>query len=97
MRSPPSMICSRPLRARASMSVAMVHATARASTGVSAAAIALAALAALVILGCAAWALSRRRALEPRWLLALRHSMAEAGLHASATWAEFTDWVRLGR
>lgn len=61
------------------------------------AAIAIAVLAALVILGCVLWAVSRRRALEPHWLFSLRHAMAEAGLHASATWAEFADFVRLGR
>ncbi len=60
-------------------------------------AIAIAALAALVALGCLAWAIARRRAFEPKRMLSLRHSMAEAGFHASATWAEFTDWVRLGR
>ena len=60
-------------------------------------AIAIAVVAALDPLGSPAWAISRRRAFEPQWLLALRHSMAEAGSHASATWAEFTDWMRLGR
>jgi hypothetical protein len=29
-------------------------------------------------------------------MLSLRHAMAEAGFRASATWAEFSDWVRLG-
>jgi hypothetical protein len=56
----------------------------------------LAALGALLVLGCLAWALARRRAFEPHWWLSLRHAMAEAGMRASATWAEFTDWVRLG-
>ena len=37
------------------------------------------------------------RAWEPRWLLALRHAIAEAGFRASATWREFGDWARLGR
>jgi len=50
-----------------------------------------------VVLACIAWAIARRRAYEPRWLLSLRHSMAEAGIHASETWAEFADWMRLGR
>jgi len=62
----------------------------------SAAAIAIAAIAALLALGCAVWGLARRRAFEPHWWLSLRHAMAEAGFRASATWAEFTDWVRLG-
>jgi hypothetical protein len=67
------------------------------ATTLSAGAIAIAAVAALVAIGCAAWGISRRRAFEPQWLLSLRHAMAEAGLHASSTWAEFADWVRLGR
>lgn len=66
------------------------------SGGVSALAIVIAALGALLVLACAAWALARRRAFEPHWLLSLRHSMAEAGYRTSATWAEFKDWARLG-
>jgi hypothetical protein len=73
------------------MSVAM-H-----TTGVSTVAIVIAAAAALLVLACAAWALARRRAFEPQWVHSARHSMAEAGVHVSATWAEFTDWLRLGR
>lgn len=60
-------------------------------------AIVIAALAALLVLVCAAWALARSRAFEPHWLLSLRHAMAEAGFRASATWSEFADWARLGR
>jgi hypothetical protein len=60
-------------------------------------AIVIAAVAVLVALACAAWALARHRAYEPHWWLSLRHAMAEAGFRASATWAEFTDWARLGR
>ncbi len=60
-------------------------------------AIAIAAIAALLVLACLGWALARRRAFEPHWVLSLRHAMAEAGFRASATWAEFGDWVHLGR
>ncbi|TMK25304.1 MAG: hypothetical protein E6G62_05745 [Actinobacteria bacterium] len=67
------------------------------SSSISAAAIALAALAALLALAAAAWAIARWQAYEPHWTVSLRHAMAEAGFRASATWAEFTDWVRLGR
>ncbi len=67
------------------------------TTTLSTGAIVIAAVAALVALLCLAWAIIRRRALEPQWLLSMRHAMAEAGFHASATWAEFTDWARLGR
>jgi hypothetical protein len=65
-------------------------------TGLSTGAIVIAALAALAILGCAAWGVARWRALEPRWTLSLRHTITEAGFRASATWAEFADWLKLG-
>lgn len=73
---------------------------ARTSSGsghVSTEAIVLAAIAALLLLACAAWAFARSRAYEPHWLVSMRHAMAEAGFRTSATWAEFTDWARLGR
>ena len=65
--------------------------------GLSTAGIALVALGAVVALGCLAWVLARTLALEPRWTLSLRHAFAEASFRASATWAEFSDWARLGR
>ena len=37
------------------------------------------------------------QAYEPRWVLSMRHSMDEAGMRASATFAELKDWARLGR
>jgi len=67
------------------------------TTSLSSTAIAIAAVAALVVLGCLAWAITRARALEPHWTISLRHAMAEAGFRLSATWAEFTDWVKIGR
>lgn len=70
---------------------------AHSSSGMSGTAIALAAVAAVVVLCCAAWAIARLSAIEPRWTLGFRHSLAEAGYRASATWAELTDWLRLGR
>ncbi len=63
----------------------------------SGAAIAAAVLAALIALGCLAWGVARLLAFEPRRSLSMRHAMAEAGFRASATWAEFSDWARLGR
>jgi hypothetical protein len=66
------------------------------SSTLSTGAIAAAVVAAVLVLACLGWALARRRAFEPHWLLSLRHAMAEAGFRASATWAEFSDWVRLG-
>jgi hypothetical protein len=50
----------------------------------------------LLVLACGAWAFARRRGLEPRWWLSLRHSVDEAGHRASGTWAEFADWARIG-
>jgi len=73
---------------------------AKASKGdrpLSTGAIVIAALAALLVLACIAWALARSSAFEPHWLLSLRHAIAEAGFRASATWSEFADWARLGR
>ena len=65
--------------------------------GLPAAAIVLIVLAGLLLLGCAVWGLAQARAWEPRWSLALRHAIAEAGFRATATWHEFGDWARLGR
>jgi hypothetical protein len=78
---------------------ARAHVRARSSspTHVSTEAIIIAAIAALLLLACAAWAFARSRAYEPHWLVSLRHAMAEAGFRMSSTWAEFTDWARLGR
>jgi hypothetical protein len=56
----------------------------------------LAALAGLLALGCAAWGIARLRAYEPHWARSARHAVAEAGFRVSATWAEFSDWIRLG-
>jgi cobalamin biosynthesis Mg chelatase CobN len=67
------------------------------STRPSGEAIALAAIGVLLLLACAAWVFARWRAYEPHWLVSLRHATAEAGFRMSATWAEFTDWARLGR
>ena len=56
----------------------------------------LAALAALLAVGCAAWGIARLQAYEPHWTRSARHAVAEAGFRASSTWAEFSDWIRLG-
>ena len=57
----------------------------------------------LVVLGAIAlavivlWAFALWWAAEPPWLVRWRHATGEAGWRASAAWAEFTDWLRLGR
>jgi hypothetical protein len=69
----------------------------RKHSSTTATAVVIGVLAGLLIIGCLVWALQRLLALEPRWLLSLRHSLDEAGLRLSRTLAEFADWVRLGR
>lgn len=86
----------KPLDSGAANARARVRAHSDDSGHVSTEAIVLAAIAALLLLACAAWAFARSRAYEPHWLLSLRHAMAEAGFRTSATWAEFSDWIRLG-
>ncbi|MGH2912001.1 MAG: hypothetical protein ACRDJ3_05950 [Solirubrobacteraceae bacterium] len=66
------------------------------STHLSTGALALAILGALLALGCAMWVVGRWLALEPRWTVSLMHSLREATYHASSTWAEFSDWAKLG-
>jgi hypothetical protein len=95
-----SIVVSRPLLATTtlalhSQTLAVKHS--HRSGHVSTEALVLAAIAALLLLACATWAFARSRAYEPHWLMSMRHAMAEAGFHMSATWAEFTDWARLGR
>jgi hypothetical protein len=85
-----------PSRAHSITPALTLAATVHRSTGLSTGAIVIAVIAALVALACASWALARHRAFEPHWLLTLRHSVAEAGFRASETWAEFTDWIRIG-
>ncbi|MCW3009675.1 MAG: hypothetical protein JWO90_79, partial [Solirubrobacterales bacterium] len=57
----------------------------------------LAVLLGLALLLGFVWAVLRFFAVDPPWLVTGRHATAEAGWRASASWAEFTDWVRLGR
>ena len=83
------------VRSLAAVTSTPVHAAT--GGGLPAAAVVLIVVAALLLLACAVWALAQARAWEPRWSLALRHAIAEAGFRASATWREFGDWARLGR
>jgi hypothetical protein len=73
------------------------HTQSHGSGHVSTEAVALAMVAVVLLLACAAWAFARSRAYEPHWFVSMRHAMAEAGFRTSATWAEFTDWARIGR
>jgi hypothetical protein len=76
--------------------VIVAHKQKASAKGLSAGALALAILGALLVLGCIVWALGRWLALEPRWTISLTHSLREASYRASETWAEFSDWARLG-
>jgi hypothetical protein len=78
------------------MGAAPLHAASQHGSGLSAVAIAIVVVAGLAVLACAAWGLARWQAFEPRWTHSLRHAISEAGLRASSTWSEFTDWMRLG-
>jgi hypothetical protein len=80
-----------------STTVIVAHKQKPSAKGLSAGALALAILGALLVLGCIVWALGRWLALEPRWAISLTHSLREASYRASETWAEFGDWARLGR
>jgi hypothetical protein len=59
--------------------------------------LALIVVGALLLMLLALWAVARWWAWEPHWMVRWRHATAEAGWRASAAWAEFTDWLRLGR
>jgi hypothetical protein len=65
--------------------------------GISNAVIALAAAGALLVLGCAGWAIYRLGGFQARWTVSLRHSVDEAGYRVGETAAELRDWARLGR
>ncbi len=43
------------------------------------------------------WILSRWRGWDPRWMRRWRHSVAESGWRISLGWAEFRDFLHLGR
>ncbi len=77
--------------------VGVARKTTSQSNHISTGALALAILGALLALGCAVWVVGRWLALEPRWTISMMHSLREATYHASATWAEFSDWARIGR
>jgi len=59
--------------------------------------IALIALGALVLLALLLWGWARMRGWDPVWAARMRHAWGEAGFRTTSTWAEFTDWLRLGR
>lgn len=94
--APPASATQLPAPHAATTAAAAKH-KASGKTRPSDLAIALAALAALLVLGVLAWGIARWNAWEPAWLLSLRHAFAEGGYHTSAGMAELRDWARLGR
>jgi hypothetical protein len=52
---------------------------------------------ALALLAVFLAALARWQAWEPDWVVRWRHATGEAGWRAGNAWAEFTDWLRIGR
>jgi len=67
------------------------------SDDLPAAVVGLGALAGFLAVLALAWLIARALAWEPRFWPRARHACQEAGWRMSGTWADFTDWVRLGR
>jgi hypothetical protein len=51
----------------------------------------------LFVLAAVLWALARWQAWDPPFMARWRHAGGEAGWRAGNAWAEFTDWLRIGR
>jgi hypothetical protein len=88
---------SKPAPAVADNAILAASKSRSSDAGIPAPLVALAVIGALMALAAALYALARWWAWEPRWLVRWRHAGAEAGWRASGSWAEFMDWVRLGR
>jgi cobalamin biosynthesis Mg chelatase CobN len=86
-----------PAPARAPAPAAATQTAAQSTSSHKGARLALIVVGALLLMLLALWAFARWWAWEPHWLARWRHATAEAGWRASAAWAEFTDWLRLGR
>jgi hypothetical protein len=59
--------------------------------------IGLAALGVLLVIALLVWLWARLRGWDSELGARTRHAWSEAAFRVSATWAEFTDWLRLGR
>ncbi len=59
--------------------------------------IGLAALGVLLLIALLVWLWARLRGWDSELGARTRHAWSEAAYRVSATWAEFTDWLRLGR
>jgi hypothetical protein len=76
---------------------ALAQTTTTHDTSSSAPLILLAAAGVVMVLGGLIWAAGRWWAYDAPWLSRARHAAAEAGWRTSAAWADFRDWLRLGR
>jgi hypothetical protein len=88
---------SSPSPAIADRAVLAASKTRSSDAGIPAPLVALAIIGALLALAAAVYLLARWWAWEPDWLVRARHAGAEASWRASGSWAEFMDWLRLGR
>lgn len=67
------------------------------SSGTPAAVIIVAVIALLLVLAALLWGIARWLGIEPAWWQNVRRTLAEASWHAEAAWADFADWIRVGR
>jgi hypothetical protein len=88
---------SKPAPAIADDAVLAASKSRSSDAGVPAPLVALAVIAVLMMLAALLYGLARWWAWEPDWLVRARHAGAEASWRASGSWAEFMDWLRLGR
>jgi hypothetical protein len=88
---------SKPAPAIADKAVLAASKSDSSDAGIPAPLVALAIIGALMALAALLYGLARWWAWEPRWLVRARHAGAEASWRASGSWAEFMDWVRMGR
>jgi hypothetical protein len=88
---------SNPAPAIADKAVLAASKSRSSDAGIPAPLVALAIIGALMALAALLYGLARWWAWEPHWLVRARHAGAEASWRASGSWAEFMDWLRLGR
>ncbi len=67
------------------------------SSATPAAVIVVAIIALLLVVAALLWGLARWLGAEPAWWQNVRRTLAEASWHAEAAWADFADWIRVGR
>jgi hypothetical protein len=67
------------------------------SSGTPAAVIVIAVIAFVFVLAALTWGIARWMGIEPGWWQNVKRTLAEASWHAEAAWADFADWIRVGR